>query len=169
MTNIQIFGGPGTGKSTFAAGLFYKMKKDNLKVEYIQEYAKDLTYGADDVKLNDQLLILAEQHHRLLRVSPHVDYVIRDSPFLLSLIYQNPNDKHLDNFKFADLVLSMYRSYNNINIFLNRNFEEAKAIDSEIKSLLYFYDIPYTEFESENLDSDYQNIIKLIQSKKTVQ
>lgn len=51
--NINIFGGPGVGKSTISSGLFYQMKTRGYKVEFISEYAKDLTYGKDFVKLKD--------------------------------------------------------------------------------------------------------------------
>ncbi len=39
-----MFGGPGTGKSTSAAGLFFKMKLAQMEVELVTEYAKDLVW-----------------------------------------------------------------------------------------------------------------------------
>ena len=41
---INLLGAPGAGKSTAAAGLFYRMKKEFLSVELVTEYAKDLIY-----------------------------------------------------------------------------------------------------------------------------
>ena len=41
---INLYGGPGCGKSTVSSGLFYKMKSEGYCVEYVSEYAKDLTY-----------------------------------------------------------------------------------------------------------------------------
>ena len=41
---INLFGGPGAGKSTTAAGLFYEMKVRDIKCELVTEYAKDMTY-----------------------------------------------------------------------------------------------------------------------------
>ena len=41
---INIFGGPGVGKSTVAADLFVIMKKEGYSVELVTEYAKELTY-----------------------------------------------------------------------------------------------------------------------------
>jgi hypothetical protein len=159
MINIQLFGGPGTGKSTTAAGLFYKMKMAGYKVEYITEYAKELTFAGEDIRLSDQLHILGEQHHRLKRLEGKVDYVIHDSPFLMGLMYLNDNDIHLPKTEFKNLILSMYKSYNNSNIFLNRNEEiqyqkygrsqelsEAIKIDNKIKNMLDNEDIKYMEF-----------------------
>lgn len=44
MKVINLFGGAGIGKSTFAASLFAHMKQLHLNVELVQEYAKHLVY-----------------------------------------------------------------------------------------------------------------------------
>lgn len=41
---INIFGGAGVGKSTFAAELFVNMKKRGISVEMPYEYPKELTW-----------------------------------------------------------------------------------------------------------------------------
>ena len=156
MINIQLFGGPGTGKSTTAAGLFYKMKSKDYKVEYIQEYAKELTFGKDFTKLGDQVLILGEQHHRMHRLKDQVDFLIHDSPFVMGLSYL-VEDPHVPKDIYADLITTMFKSYNNINIFLERNvdeltyqeygrsqsLEQAIEKDAEIKKILNDNDIPF--------------------------
>ena len=38
---INLFGGPGCGKSTIAAELFAILKKQGYEVELVTEYAKD--------------------------------------------------------------------------------------------------------------------------------
>ena len=159
MLNIQLYAGPGTGKSTSAAGLFYQMKTDGKRVELIQEFAKDLTYGKDYVKLSDQLHILGEQHHRMFRMRDNVDFIIHDSPFIQGLIYMNKNDEHLPQEEFTDFCLKLYNSYNNLNIFLVRDndahpyqeygrsqkLHEAEDKDRQIKALLDDNGIPYIE------------------------
>lgn len=156
MINIQLFGGPGTGKSTTAAGLFYKMKSRDYKVEYIQEYAKELTFGKDFTKLGDQVLILGEQHHRMHRLKGQVDFLIHDSPFIMGLSYL-VDDPHVPKDIYANLITTMFKSYNNINIFLERNvdeltyqeygrsqnLEQAIEKDAEIKKILDDNDIPF--------------------------
>jgi len=37
---INLFAGPGAGKSTTAAGLFAEMKRANVDVELVTEYVK---------------------------------------------------------------------------------------------------------------------------------
>jgi tRNA uridine 5-carbamoylmethylation protein Kti12 len=172
MVNIQFFGGPGAGKSTAAAGLFYKMKTEGYKVEYITEYAKELVFAEEHIRLKDQLHILGEQHHRLKRLEGKVDYVIHDSPFLLGLMYLK-EDEHLPKDTFKQLVTEMYKSYENINIFLERNLEvpyqeygrEQKLegsieIDDKIKHLLQDYNIPFISVKSHN--DTVNNIYKCI-------
>ena len=38
---INLIGGPGSGKSTTAAGLFYKLKQMGIDCEMALEFAKD--------------------------------------------------------------------------------------------------------------------------------
>lgn len=154
--HICLFGGPNTGKSVTAAGLFNKMKRLHMNVENVHEVAKDLVYSKDFFTLKDQLLILARQHHNWFKLQDQVDYTINDSPFLLSLAYIHPTD-HIDDKIFKDLILSMYKSYDTLNIFLERDhdlpYQEvgrmqdkdgAVALDVNIKQLLIDNDIPFT-------------------------
>lgn len=38
---VNLYGGPGTGKSTGAAYIFSKLKMDGIDAEYVTEFAKD--------------------------------------------------------------------------------------------------------------------------------
>lgn len=177
MVNINLFGGPGTGKSTSAAGLFYKMKSKGYKVEYIQEYAKELTFGKDFIKLADQLLILGVQHHRMFRLKNQVEYVIHDSPFIMGMVYLQ-EDSNIPQKEYSELIVKMFKSYKNINIFLERDtehhkyqdygrsqtLEESLLKDKEIKSLLIDNDIPFHEVKIGN--KSIKKILKIIKKGK---
>lgn len=153
MVVINLFGGPGAGKSSTAAGLFFKMKSDKhvKSVELITEFAKDLVYAERFKELkNNQIYISAKQHHRMEIVRDQVDYLITDSPLLLGLIYK-PNNYY--NF-FEPLLKELYFSFNNFNILLRRvkeykgygrtqKEEKAKKIDNEIRELLNKNNIKY--------------------------
>lgn len=154
MQVVNLFGGPGSGKSTTAAGLFYKMKLAGHRVELVTEYAKDLVYaGQLGTMLEQQEYIFAEQNWRLQRLLPHVDWAIVDSPILLSAIYPEMNQKqHGTNSwpalpEFKNLVHAQFKCYNNVNVFLHRpseyqewgrerSLEEAEEIDRMILSTL---------------------------------
>jgi hypothetical protein len=149
MKVINIFGGPGVGKSTVAAELFAEMKKKGYNVELVTEYAKDMVWEGRDNILADQLYILAKQNRRLSRLDGKVDYAITDSPLLFGIIYS----KNITN-SFKKLVESIWYSYDNISFFLNRDFTrkyhpegrvqktlpEAVDFDNKIYSLLNDYD-----------------------------
>ena len=85
---INFYGGPGSGKSTKAAGLYYKMNMAGFSVELNNEFAKECVWEDNVPMLKDQLFMLAHQHRKILRLVGKVDYVITDSPLMLSGIYR---------------------------------------------------------------------------------
>ena len=89
---INFYGGPGSGKSTQASGLFYKMKAAGYSVELVNEFAKECVWEGNVPMLKDQLWVLAHQHRKLVRLRDKVDYIITDSPVLLSIVYRNVYD-----------------------------------------------------------------------------
>ena len=120
MKVINLYGGPGCGKSTTAAALFVYMKLKGMNVELVTEYAKDLVW---DNRLEDMLdqqeFIFAEQNHRLHRLRDKVDYAITDSPLLLSTVYPDALTWPA-HFEFCEFVRATDRTYDNVNIYLNR-------------------------------------------------
>lgn len=154
MLVVNIFGGPCCGKSTTSAGVFSQLKKRNYNVELVTEYAKDMVWEKRQAVFDNQIYIFGKQHHRLWRLKDQVEVAITDSPLLLSLIYNI--DKSEIGKSLNDLVLNTYKSFNNLNFFLNRIGEyntigrnqtenEAKEIDNEIKRVLDTHEIVYTE------------------------
>jgi len=159
MKVINIFAGPGSGKSTTAAGLFYQLKTMNKKVEYVSEYAKDLIYENRFERLNDQLYMLAEQHHRLYRLKGKVDYVICDGSFLFSYIHYSKNTIYPKKL-FKQLVLDIFNQYDNTNYFLDRkdivyqtygrkeDFTSAMHLDKKLLKLFKSKQIKYKKISS---------------------
>ncbi len=157
---VNLFGGPCTGKSTIAAGVFSLLKLHGIEIELVTEFAKDLVWEKRKKTFKDQLYIFAKQNHRIWRLLNKVDVVISDSPILFSVIYQQENNIS----SFTDYVVDLFNSYNNINILLdrtieynptgrNQNMEEAKIIDTCIKETLDKYKIKYY-----TVSGDYENI-----------
>lgn len=156
MKVINLFGGCGIGKSTTAAGLFFKMKSLGYKVELVTEYAKDLTYSESFFSLKDQLMVFARQHHKLWVLKDKVEYAIVDSPLLLSNHYFVDTGEYSE-ILFKQFVIDTFNRYDNTNILLERNIiehpyqeygrtqtlEEAIEIDVSIKNILIKNDIPY--------------------------
>ena len=163
MKIINLFGAPGSGKSTTRAGLFYEMKRSNYNVEEVTEYAKDIVWEERSNLFKDQIYILGKQNRRLLRLEGKVDYVITDSPILLGINYMASTayDKSLEQ-----LIVDVFNSYDNYNFFLNRSHEyiqvgrneseqESDILATKIKSVLVKYDIPYVDlYTSDNIVVD---------------
>jgi len=159
MIVINLFGGPGAGKSTTAAGLFFKMKNDKYvrSVELVTEFAKDMVYAERFKELKDnQTYISSKQYHKMERVRDQVDYLITDSPLLQGLVYTPIN---YYNF-FEPFLKELYFSFNNFNIFLRRvkeykgygrtqKEEKSKKIDYEIRELLNKNNIKYWEVDGD--------------------
>lgn len=151
MIVINLFGGPGAGKSTTAAGLFWLLKNQGVTVELITEYAKALTWAKRSVELSDQFYIYAKQHHRQFVLKDQVEFCITDSPLLLPILYNVHEPSSFD-----DYVIDNWNGYTNVNFFIqrekpysaigrNQTEAEAKQLDKETRDLLRHYDVPYTE------------------------
>ncbi len=142
---VNLFGGPGSGKSTLSAGVFSLLKLHGVNCELVTEFAKDLTWEERNVAISNQYYIFGKQHHRLYRLQNKVDVIITDAPLLFNVVYgklySNVDDV------FFDLVYNLNAEFNNLNFFLNRTklyeesgrsqtFEEAKHIDEIITDVL---------------------------------
>lgn len=180
---INLFAGPGAGKSSIAGGLLHKLKKKHYSCDAPYEFPKMLAWDNNGEAIKDQLYVIANQHRGIAKSFNKVDYIIVDSPILLSLIYKNhyvtDNNDYpscLYDEKFDNLLLSMHQYYDNLNIVLVRakesqhnqkeryhDLNESIIIDEKIKSMLNKNNIPYFEV---NVDDDPINEILNILFKK---
>ena len=153
MKIINLWGGPSTSKTTTAAGLFFEMKKMQLKVELVTEYAKSLVYDRRFNILEDQIYVFAKQQRQIARLLDHgLEWVISDSPIPLGLCYTKPGSLSVN---FDNLVMEVFNRYDNYNYLLSRNVEfspigrtqkteeEAKEFDEKVKLLLNKFNMPY--------------------------
>jgi len=139
---VNLFGGPGLGKSTMAADIFSELKWKGVNCELVAEYAKDKVWEKSTAVLDDQLYVFGKQYHRLFRLNDQVDVVITDSPILLSIIYDAEKRPTLKK-----LVIEEFQRFNNLNFLLQRSKpyspigrlqteKEAIAKDVEVLCLL---------------------------------
>ncbi|WQJ53371.1 MAG: thymidylate kinase [Wendovervirus sonii] len=170
---INLMGGPGTGKSTTAAGIFNKLKKMGVDCELATEYAKDKVWEENYKILSDQIYVFGKQQHRLYRLKDKVKIAITDSPLLLSIIYDQSNNEFLKK-----LVLDVFNSYENINFYIQRNVDyveegrcqnaaEAVIVDDKCIKLMEENNIGYqlttsTDAEDDIIDYIKQNILASI-------
>ena len=151
MLVVNLFGGPGTGKSTLAAALFSNLKIKGVNAELVTEFAKDLVWSERNKELQDQVYILGKMYHKLWRLKDKVDVVVIDSPLPLCVYYDQGKTPGMDEF-----VVSLFNQFTNINILLERNFpyqqegryqdeEGAVKVHNDIYKLLDELDIKFTK------------------------
>jgi tRNA uridine 5-carbamoylmethylation protein Kti12 len=170
---INIIAGPGAGKTTICALLFYELKIRKHVTEYVQEYAKTLVWKKDFDILNNQYLVTTEQYKLFKTMIGQVDYVVTDGSLLHGLYYNRYNIHNTSNVeKTEQLILDCFGQFNNINIFLERGTsypyetqgriqteEEAKEIDNILKHLLRLHKISYITLTADNIEAFLDNIL----------
>lgn len=159
---INLFGAPGVGKSSTRSGLFWLMKTLHMSVEEVSEYAKYLILTGRQWQLREeQLYLLAKQHHKQLILRGQYEYAITDSPLALCAFYA-PED-YLP--AFFELTRQAQDQFDNINFYLTREFSTSPfeaagrvhdqaaslAVDVQMRSYLKRCGIPYTEISLDRL------------------
>jgi len=156
---INLFGGPGIGKSSIANGITYKLKKKHISCNNPYEFPKKLAWDHNIPAISDQLYVFANQHRGIAECYGKVDYIVIDSPILFSTIYHHYyTEGYPAGFygqPFHDLVLDLHSRYDSINILLERGdsihnnderfqkLEQSIEIDKLCKKILDDNDIPY--------------------------
>lgn len=148
---VNLFAGPGAGKSTAVAYIFSQLKMKGVNCELITEFAKDKTWEKNYSALKCQEYVFGKQSYKMDRCRDQVDVIITDSPLPLGVFYnQNPVlGRH-----YESLVMDVFNTYDNLNFFINRTRpynpvgrnqteEEAKEIDNRIKAFCQEHDISY--------------------------
>lgn len=156
---INLFGGPGIGKSSIAAGITYRLKKQHISCNNPYEFPKLLAWDNNMPAIKDQLYVFANQHRGIAQAYGKVDYIVVDSPILFSLIYHSYYTKgypaEFYGESFNNLIIDLHNKYDSVNILLERgqgihndeerfqNYEESLAIDNHCKKILDDNNIPY--------------------------
>lgn len=161
---VNLFAGPGTGKSTMAAELFFRMKREGMNCELVREYAKDLTWEGNFAALKSQLYVTAEQHYRQQMVIDKVDVAVTDSPILLGLLYDPTPAGPLRN-AFRAYLFELFTAQNNLNVFLrrtkaynpigrNQTEDEARELDEKLYDMLIEMDLPFIDIGADSYGCD---------------
>ncbi|MEY8573160.1 hypothetical protein AALD01_01945 [Oscillospiraceae bacterium 21-37] len=133
MLVVNLFGAPGSGKSTGAAYVFSKLKLAGVNAELVTEFAKDKVWEDNRLALANQAYLFGEQYYRLTRLDGKVDVAVSDSPLLLSNFYVN--DVVLGD-EFEGLVKKVFLSFTSLNAMIKRvkEFDPVGRIHNEKQS-----------------------------------
>lgn len=113
---INLFGGPGAGKTTTCADIFSELKHRRVNVEMVLEVAKDFTWEKRHVALECQAYVFGKQYRNIERLMGQVDVIVTDAPLLASCIYAP--DYYPPAFK--TFVMDMYNRFQNYNYVIRR-------------------------------------------------
>lgn len=151
MLIVNLFGGPGSGKTSAASAVYAALKTQGKKVGFAREVAYDMIVAGRAHMLQDQIWMFAKQRRYMLDVIKDNDLVITDCPLLLSLIYGGQESQ-----SFQNVVVEEHKKHNNLNIFLNRpktgfseygrvhNYEQSVGFDMKMKEMLVYHNQPFT-------------------------
>jgi len=172
---VNLFGGPGSGKSTQALGVTYKLKLNGVNCEYANEIAKDLMWREDYGSLKDQIKIFGKQNGKIFDLKNKVDVIITDSPAVMGLLYCDNNEVSVKELKSLAIAEFNRDDIINVNIMLTRDEsreydpngrsqteDEAKQKDRDVRSLLSDLGIRVRHFvgQEATVDFIYTDIMK---------
>lgn len=172
---INLFGGPGAGKSTTAAWLFAQLKDRQISVELVNEYVKSWAYQNRSVHKFDQTYLFAKQQHYEYRcLNNGVEVIITDSPTALSTIYALKY-VNVETAKALQALNELYtQDFPCLNIFLERGdkpyvphgryqtHEEAKELDETIMRGLEAMNISYSKHPFEDREGLLRGVLGVL-------
>lgn len=146
---VNLFGGPGVGKTSMRADVFAKLKWENIECEESVEYVKPKVWEDSLNSIKDQIYVFGQQHNQLFRLRDKVDVIITDAPLINSFLYDKENNKI-----FRALVLQEFKKYDNLNFIINRTkpynpkgrFQDeqgAQVVHLEVYKILKKNKIPF--------------------------
>ena len=160
---ISLLGGSGLGKSTTAALLYGEMKRKQLSCELVREFVKDWAWEGKKPDALGQSIIYGRQLERESLLYGKVDYIITDSPLMLSGIYRNFffGSTCVSHLFLRDIEEAKKKNVKHINFLLERKkafstegrFEdEATAIqvDVAVKEFLKDHKIEFIKTDVED-------------------
>ena len=174
---VNLYGGPGCGKSTGAAYLFSKLKMAGVDAEYVTEFAKDKVWEGSQEAFKCQFYITGKQAFRISRCFGKVDVIITDSPIMLGSIYANISGRQAlakacieEANRYAgnsvDIVLKRVKPYNPNG--RSQTEQESKGIDDVVRSMLSANGTGYYEVtgDLDGYDKAYSLIMKGLKEAK---
>lgn len=180
-TIINCYGGPGTGKSTSAAFLYYLLKSQGKNVELVREYVKDWAWEKRHVGTYDQIYLLGKQSRRESMLYGKVDWIVTDSPVLMGMYYAQLYCPLSVSEGVRTLTLAYYRQaaedgHVHRHVFLKRSKEyvaagryqteeEARGVDQGVRRMLT--DLRFPMLESDTDEASLKTMLFGLTGKET--
>lgn len=163
---VNLYGAPGSGKSTTASGVFHKLKINNVNAEYVTEVAKDFTWEKRHLTLQYQPYVFSKQFRDIYRLLDQVQVIVTDSPIFLGAFYlwKYPNTK-VPYKSFVNYAYEQSKYIGGIDYFINRvkpynpkgrnqTEDESNTLNDELKYFLQLYKINYKDLNGDETAVD---------------
>lgn len=167
-TIINVYGGPGVGKSTSAAYLYYLLKSGQHNVELVREYVKNWAWEGRKFSVYDEIYFLGKQVRHESMLFGKVDWIITDAPVYMTAyyasIYCSPKLAHgvaeaaqafyqqaeVDGHQHIHLMLKRTRPYNPDGRYQTE--AQAAEVDAGVRAMLNKFEVPLIECTTEPED-----------------
>jgi len=165
---INLYSGPGAGKSTLALWLTCELRKAGVFTEFVDEWIKRWAYEKRKIEGWDQYVVFNNQLEKEEFFLRRGVSIVSDSPLIMQMAYM----KKYGHERFIPLCLPaallFEEDFPSVNIFLDRgklpydttgrweSYEEALEMDKQIKSIMEHNLKDFYEFET----TDWDGILK---------
>jgi hypothetical protein len=176
-TIINLYGGPGAGKSTSAAYLYYLLKCQQESVELVREYVKNWAWEGRAFNVYDELYFLGKQVRHESMLFGKVKYIVTDAPVYMTAYYAGIYcsagfAQGVEKAATAFYQQAKDDGNNHLHIYLKRhrpyqaegryqNEQEALSVDAGVLDMLSRLDVPVIHASPE--EADMKRVLELIQ------
>ena len=172
MILVNLYGAPGSGKSTGAAYIFSRLKMAGIDAELVTEFAKDKVWEESKAPFDNQAYMFGKQYFRISRCANKVDVIVTDSPLPLSIFY---NSTKILGKEFNEMVMKVANSYEKMDYLIYRvkpynpngrfqTEEESNKLADKLVDFLDFYKINFKPISGsiEGYDKIVEEILKAL-------
>lgn len=117
---VNLYGAPGSGKSTTRADVFRLLKFAGVNCEEVYETAKKFTWAHRHTELASQPYIFGKQLRDIEVLMNQVDVIITDSPLMMSYYYGKKYCGDTYPESFYTFVEEQFKKMGGMNYYINR-------------------------------------------------
>lgn len=172
---INLLAGSGCSKTTLSAGIFYEMKKRGINCELVSEFVKRWAWIGTKVGAYDQVYLFGKQAKSEYDLYGKVDYIVTDSPLILSPIYEKFYNGYsvIESAVKAHLDKAHGNGVEHINFLISRTKpfdtrgryeteEQAREVDKLVENYLLDNNLNFHRIESIETDDKVSEILKTL-------